>query len=244
MLLRIVIAKLDRLHVAVDELRLLGVGLGQQLADMLDIQIEQRRQNSGIADVLHQDARAHAVEVFVAHARQRHADHGYVIARQQRRARPGGVINQVAPGGDLLEVPGVGLGVHRDHDVHAAGACHMAVPGHADLIPGREPLDVGREVVLAHHRDAAAEDGLHQQAVGACRAGAVDRGDLDDEVVDCGRMTCSACFASVTRRARAQAVFGLLACMARDSSRTWGQCTKDFCISHAAVGQRSAHRPQ
>ena len=36
---------------------------------------------------------------------------------------------------------------------------------------------------MAHHRDAAAEDRLHQQRVGARRTGAVDRGDLDGEVV-------------------------------------------------------------
>ena len=79
-LARIVVAELDRLHVAVDQLRLLGVGFRQQLADALQVEVEQRRQHSRVADVLHQDAGAHALEVLVAHARQRHAEHGDVLA--------------------------------------------------------------------------------------------------------------------------------------------------------------------
>ena len=96
--LRVVVAELDGLHVAVDQLRLLRVGLGQQLADALQIQVEQRRQHPGVADVLHQDAGAHAVEVLVAQPRQRHAEHRDVLALQQRRPRPGRVVDQVAAG--------------------------------------------------------------------------------------------------------------------------------------------------
>ena len=118
--LRIVVAELDRLHVALDQLRLLGVGLGQQLADARQVQIEERGEHPGIADVLHQDARAHAVEVLVAQLRERHAEHRDVLALQQRRARPGGVVNQIAARGDLLDIACVGLGVHGDHDVDAA----------------------------------------------------------------------------------------------------------------------------
>src|SRR5689334_13807892 len=40
------------------------------------------------------------------------------------------------------------------------------------------------------------------------------------------------------------AIFGFLASSACASSVACGQCTKDFCMSHAAVGQRSAQRPQ
>ena len=67
----------------------LRVGLRQQLADLRDVDVEQRREHAGVADVLHQDARAHAVEVLVAQLRQRHAEHGDVVARQQRGPRPG-----------------------------------------------------------------------------------------------------------------------------------------------------------
>ena len=99
---RVVVAELDRLHVALDQLRLLGVGLGQQLADELQIQVEQRGEHAGVADVLHQDARAHAVEVLVAQPRERHAEHRDVLALQQRRARPGRVVEEVAAGGHFL----------------------------------------------------------------------------------------------------------------------------------------------
>src|SRR5690242_20859564 len=40
------------------------------------------------------------------------------------------------------------------------------------------------------------------------------------------------------------ALFGIFAAFAAASSSACGHCTNDFCMSHAAVGQRSAHRPQ
>jgi hypothetical protein len=137
-----------------------------------------------VADVLHQDARAHALEVLVAEPRQRNAEHVDVFAAQQRRPRPGGVEDQVAAGRHVAQVARIGLGIHRDHDVDLAGAGDVAVLRDADLVPGRQALDVRREVVLAHHRDAAAEQRFHQQRVGARRTRPVDGGDLDDEIID------------------------------------------------------------
>src|SRR5687768_6145161 len=40
------------------------------------------------------------------------------------------------------------------------------------------------------------------------------------------------------------ALLGILAASALASSAASGHFTKDFCMSHAAVGQRSAHWPQ
>ena len=93
------------------------------------------------------------------------------------------VVDQIAAGGHFAHVARVGLGVHRDHEVDLPRARDVGVLRHADLVPGGQALDVRREVVLAHHRHAAAEDGLHQQRVGAGRAGAVHRRDLDREVI-------------------------------------------------------------
>src|SRR5262245_2333493 len=41
-----------------------------------------------------------------------------------------------------------------------------------------------------------------------------------------------------------QALLGSLEAVAAASSSTRGHFTKDFCMSHAAVGQRSAQSPQ
>ncbi len=136
-----------------------------------------------VADVLHQDARAHALEALVAQPCQRHAQHRDVVAARQRGARPGTVVDEIAARGDLGQITRVGLGVQRHHDVDAAVPGAMRVARHADLVPGGQPLDVGGKVVLAHHGHAAAEDRLHQQSIGARRAGAVHRGDLDHEIV-------------------------------------------------------------
>ena len=108
----------------------------------------------------------------------------------------------------------------------------VAVLGDADLVPGGQALDVRREVVLAHDRDAHAEDGLHEQGVGAGRAGAVDVRELDREVVySVWHLERLLAVGAAWRRRRGF----VLAC---------GHWIVDFCMSQAAVGQRSAHRPQ
>ncbi len=83
MLLRVVVSQLDRLHVAVDELGLPGVGLREQLANALQIQLQQRGKHARITDILHENARAHTVEGFVAKSCKRHADYRDVLALQQ-----------------------------------------------------------------------------------------------------------------------------------------------------------------
>ena len=73
---------------------------------------------------------------------------------------------------------------------------------------------------------------LHQQRVGAGRARAVDVGDLDDEVVYAA--SGMSCALAVLRAHRCASSLGVRAMLDRT----------DFCMSQAAVGQRSAHRPQ
>ncbi len=96
---------------------------------------------------------------------------------------PGRIVNQPPPGFDLGKITRIGLRVHRHHDIDAVGPGLVARPGDTDFVPGRQPLDIGREVVLADDRDAHAEDRLHQQAVGTGRTRAVDCCYLDDDVV-------------------------------------------------------------
>src|SRR5256884_426445 len=151
----------------------------------------------------------------VAELRERHAERRDVLALQERGARPGRVVHEIPARGYLPHVARVGLGIHGDHDVDLARAGDVAVAGDADLVPGRQALDVGREIVLAHHRDAAPEDRLHEQRVGARRAGAVHRGDLDGEVVDArggrlrhGLLQCQA-ISGLARLERAGFVLGV-----------------------------------
>src|SRR5690606_11496548 len=63
----------------------------------------------------------------------------------------------------------------------------VAVAAHPDLVPRRQALDVRGEDVLAGDRDAHPEDRLHDEAVRARRARAVDGADLECEVVDARR---------------------------------------------------------
>ena len=112
----------------------------------------------------------------------------HVLAVQLARARPRRVVEQEAAGRDRRQVLRVGLGVHRHHHVHLTAAGQVSGFGDADLVPGGQALDVGREEVLAHHRHAHAEDRLGQQRVGARGPGAVRCGGDGDEAVEklCG----------------------------------------------------------
>ena len=171
-------------------MRFVGERLLEHALDDVQIEIQQRRNNTDVGDVLHQNAGACTVEGLIAHPRQRHAEHGDVFAVEQCRARPRRVVDQPAAGRYLRHVLRVGLRIHRDHDVAAIGTRLISVTGDADLVPGRQPLDVRREVVLADNRYAHPEDRLAQETVGARRTGAVYRGDLEDDIVD-GRHSLS-----------------------------------------------------
>ena len=137
------------------------------------------------------------------------------------------------PAAHLGHVLRVGGGVQRHHQVEVRRAGGVAVLADADLVPGRQSLDVRREDVLAGDRDAHAEDGLHEQAVGAGRAGAVDRGDLEAK--------------SLTRSIDLGSLRPLsapLPASSADDLRRSGHSSTNLRMSHAAVGQRSAHSPQ
>ena len=124
-----------------------------------------------------------------------------------------------------------GLRVHRDHQVRAAAA-RRQVAGFGDphLIPGRQALDVGREDVAGRRRDSHAQDRLGEQRVGAGRPRSVDVGELDDEVVDPLEGLPRGLFAA--------------ACVLRPLVPAWATSIRKRSISHAPVGQRSAHSPQ
>src|SRR4051812_5460160 len=84
-----------------------------------------------------------------------------------------------------------------------------------------------RRMALANSSLAEAEDGLGEQSGGGGGAGAVDVGELDDEVVDGGDRVHAATSFPCARAEPASAVLN-----------------SDFCMSQAPVGQRSAHSPQ
>ena len=129
------------------------------------------------------------------------------------------IVEEIAAGLDLGDVLVPGLRVHRHHHVDAAAPPEMAALADPHLVPGRQALDVRREDVARARRDAHAQDRLGEQRVGAGRARAVDVGEFDDEVVD--------------------AVYRL-----RHAGPACVISRRNLRMSHAPVGQRSAHRPQ
>ena len=89
-----------------------------------------------------------------------------------------------AAGLDLGDIPIPGLRIHRDHQVNAAPAPQVAGLGDTHLKPRGQALDIRGKDVPRRHRHAGAQDRLGEHAIRAGRAGAVDVGELHDEVVD------------------------------------------------------------
>ena len=144
---------------------------------------------------------------------------------------PGGIVENVAAFAHFGDVLRVSLRVHRDHQVVIERARGVAVLVHADFVPGGQTLDIRWKKVLPGNRNAHAENRLHEQAVGAGGTGSVDVGQLDCEIVD-SRDTWIRVYAGTNE---------LLSHTALPAYEIW---SSNFCMSQAAVGQRSAHRPQ
>ena len=102
--------------------------------------------------------------------------------------------------------------------IDPAAPPQVAVLVHPDLVPGRQPLNVGGEDILRTDRHPHTENRLGKQVVGAGRAGTVDIGKADDKIINTFQQlhSCPACAESYL----------------------------NFCISQAEVGHRSAQMPQ
>ena len=218
---RPVAAEMQRVDVGGQQLFLALVLLADQLLDQLRVHLEQRAERAEVNDVLEQLALARIGIGRIRDCGQRHADHGDVRAEFRRRQRLGRIVEQITAGLDGSDVLVPGLGVHRHHQVDAAARAEMACFGHPHFIPGRQALNVGWEDVARGDRYAMAQDSAGEQFVGARRTRAIDVGEADDEVV----------------HAADRAFDG-------HDVPAWVISMRYFCMSHAPVGQRSAHSPQ
>jgi hypothetical protein len=92
------------------------------------VDVEQGRQGARVGMMFLSRMRvADAVEILVAHLRQRHAEHRDVVALEQRRVAATSSRRSGSRPRSPRDVAGVGLRVHRDHEVDAARARHVAV---------------------------------------------------------------------------------------------------------------------
>ncbi len=176
-------AEMQRMLVGVEQLLLALVLLGDQLFDLADIHVEQHRQRAEINDVLEQLALARLGIFAIGDGRERHADHGDVVAEFRGGERLGRIVEQVAAGLDAGDVLVPGLRIHRHHEIGAAARAEMAGFGNSHLVPGRQTLDVGGEDVARGAGDAHPQHRAGEHLVGARRAGTVNVGEADDEVV-------------------------------------------------------------
>ena len=218
---RPVAAEMQRVLVGGEQLFLALELLLDQLLDRGHVHVEQRRERAHIDDVLEQLALARIGVFAVADRGERYADDRDVVAELRLRHRLGVVIEQVAARLDHGDILVPGLRVHRDHEIDAAARAEVPSFGDPDLVPGRQALDVGREDVARRNRHAHAQHGTSEQLVGARRAGTVDVGEADDEVV-----------------------YAADWCFIRHWSSACVISMRYFFMSQAPVGQRSAHSPQ
>ena len=182
---RVVAAQMQRLDIGIEQPFLAAVLLGEQRFDHRRIDVEQRRQRAHVNDVLEQLPLPRIGVRRVADLGQRHADDDDVLAELGLGQRLGVVVEQIAAAVDRGDVFVPCLRIHRHHHVDAAAAAEIALVGDTHFVPRRQALDVRWENVPRRHRDAHPDDRLREQLVGRRRAGAVDVGELDDEIVDC-----------------------------------------------------------
>ena len=181
-------------------------------------------ERADIDDVLEQLALARVGVVVVADRGQRHADDVDVVAELRRRQRLGRIVEQVAAGLDLGDVLVPGLRVHRDHQVDAAAPAEIAGLDDAHLVPGRQALDVGRE-------DVARATGTPMRRIALANSSLAV---AEPEPLTLANLTTK----SLTLLSQAR----LSACDIRRLACVIS--SRNFCMSQAPVGQRSAHRPQ
>ena len=171
----------------------------------------------------------------VTDLRQRNANDRHILAKTAGRNRPRAVVEQITAGFDLRQILVPGLRVELHHQIDAAAPSQPALFADAHFIPGGKALNVGRENIARTDRHAHAQNALGEQFVGRSRTRAVDVGELDDEVVD---------RADGLAHVVTSAVLGRLSPLLRQAGPACVVCNKNFCMSEAPVGQRSAHKPQ
>ena len=184
MLLRVVVSEMQRAEVRVEQRALLGELLADHLAKDIHVDVEQSDEGARVGDVAHQRPLAIAGKRVDAKAAKRHAEDRDVLAGKRLVERPGRIVEEPAAapnGGHVLRVCGR---IQGDNEIDVGRARGMAVLADADLVPRRQALDVRGEDVLARDRNPHAENGLHEQPIGAGGAGAVYGSDLECEVVD------------------------------------------------------------
>ena len=158
--------------------------LADQIFQDRKINIEKRGQRPHVNDVLEQLPLTRVGVFAQTHLRQWNAKIMNVAAHVTQVEGFGGVIEHVATGLHLADVFRKALRVHADHHVDAAAAAQIAVLADAHFVPGGQSLNIRGENVSWAHRDTHAENRLGKHAIGTGGAGAIDVGELDDEVVD------------------------------------------------------------
>ena len=221
--LGVIETQLDRATICLEQPLLLRELFGQHLTDDLHVDAQKRGQRARIHDIAKQRAIPIALEILHAHLPEGDAEDRDSFAHQVRLERPRRIVEEVSALPYRCDVLRVRARIERDDQIHLLGPRRVPVLAHTNVVERRQSLNVRREDVLPCDRNAHAKDRLHEQAVGTGRARAVHGGHPEREVVD-------AAHAIATAGSERESAYGIT--------------SSNFFMSHAAVGHRSAHRPQ
>ena len=141
-----------------------------------------------------------------------------IITVETFRQFPGRVVEKIAAGLHHVVVVAQGLAIDCNDKIGPAAPAEIALFADPHLIPGRQPLDVGREDVFRADWNAEAIDNFGKKVIGAGRAGTVYVGKADNEIV--------------------------YSLKSFHLSPAFADLYTYLIISQAAVGQRSAQMPQ
>ena len=163
-------------------LGLLAELLGERLLHLVQLDVEQVREDAVVDHVADEPAQLGVGADLGDDLVERHRIEVDVAAQRVQLQRL--VVDDDGAGLERQHVLARRLGVHRDQEVDFLLARDVAVLVGADGEPGRQARDVRREEVLAGDGMPIWKMDAQQHEVGGLAARAVDRGDLDAEVVD------------------------------------------------------------
>ena len=130
----------------------------------------------------------------------------------------GAVIKEISAWLDALNVFCHALRIHTHHQINAFTSAEIAFFAHTDFIPSGQTLNIRWKNVFRSDRNTHSKNGFSKQKIRTCRTRTIDIRKSNDKIIN---------FIYTQHEVPAFETLYIY-----------------FCISQAAVGHLSAHKPQ
>src|SRR5690606_3516533 len=212
-------AQFQRLEVRWNELFVFAEHFTDELPHDFEVDIQQDGKGAYVDDILKELLVTRDLVVVHAQLHHRDADVANVLPDEIGMKPFRVVVNKVTSRSNGRDIPGIGLRVNAHDEIDCFAAADVSSIVDPDLKPCRKPLYVRGKNILRGYGDTHSKDRPCKQFVRTGRSSTVHIGKADDHVVHPARMYHIILVVLVT-------------------------LYKNFFMSHADVGQRSAHSPQ